>query len=188
MPITTKILTPKLWPEVEKLFGANGACGGCWCIYWRVKEGENWEALKGKTARSRMKKGVSGGSIQAVLAFDGNEPVGWCTFGPRLDFPRLERARTLLCDDAEHVWSVPCFFVKAGHRGQGVAGAMLEHALRDMKRRGAAIAEGYPSKPGKDGKYIAAFSWTGTRGLFVKLGFKPTGNKGGGKVRVRKQL
>ena len=188
METKVRILKPALWPAVEKLFGANGACGGCWCIYWRVREGESWEAIKGKTAKARMKKGVADGSIRAVLAFEGREPVGWCTFGPRLDFPRLERARSLRCDDAGEVWSLPCFFVRAGHRGKGVGGAMLASALKEMKRLGARTAEGYPSKPGKDGKYISSFSWTGTMRLFEKRGFKPAGNTGGGKVRLRKEL
>jgi hypothetical protein len=28
-------LTPKLWPALEDLFGENGACNGCCCMYWR---------------------------------------------------------------------------------------------------------------------------------------------------------
>lgn len=26
-------LTQKLWRDFEMLFGENGACGGCWCMY-----------------------------------------------------------------------------------------------------------------------------------------------------------
>jgi hypothetical protein len=29
-------LTPNLWPALENLFGENGACNGCWCMYWRI--------------------------------------------------------------------------------------------------------------------------------------------------------
>jgi hypothetical protein len=25
------------WIDLEKLFGAHGACGGCWCMWWRLK-------------------------------------------------------------------------------------------------------------------------------------------------------
>jgi GNAT superfamily N-acetyltransferase len=177
-----------MWPAVEKLFGSNGACGGCWCMYWRIRKGEAWEKVKGPPAKARFREGVETGSVRAVLAFDGDEPVGWCTYGPRLDFPRLERARSLACADAGHVWSLPCFFVEAGRRGRGVAGALLKEALRSMKELGALTAEAYPSKPDKDGKYIAAFSWTGTRSLFAKAGFEPAGNAEGGKMRVRKEL
>ena len=67
----------------------------------------------------------------------------------------------------------------------GVSKALLAAALRAMKEHGCKIVEGYPLKPGKDGQYIAAFSWTGTQSLFSKAGFRVVGNKDGGKQRVR---
>ena len=36
MKLTTRPLTPDLWPAFEDLFGENGAVGGCWCLYWRI--------------------------------------------------------------------------------------------------------------------------------------------------------
>jgi GNAT superfamily N-acetyltransferase len=188
MDITTRELAPDLWPQVEALFGAHGAYGGCWCQAWRIARGEKWKDVEGVVARERLRQGVLAGTTLGVLGFDGEEPVGWCTFGPRESFPRLERARTLRCDDASQVWSIPCFFVRRGHRAQGVAGAMLAHALQAMKARGATIAEGYPARPNRDGSYIAEFSWTGTQSLFAKAGFVVVGNPDGGKTRVRKQL
>ena len=188
MSIRTRELTPEQWPQVERLFGDNGACGGCWCQAWRIADGEKWDAVKGATAKARLRRGVRAGTIYGVLAFEGETPIGWCTFGPRLSFPRLERARTLRCDDPERVWSIPCFFVTRGHRQQGVAGAMLDHALRVMARRKVEIAEGYPSKPDASGRYIATFAWTGTRSLFAKAGFTVAGNAQGSKQRVRKAL
>jgi len=188
MKLTIRELTPSLWPSVEELFGKSGACGGCWCQAWRIEKGEKWEGIKGDAARKRLKKQIEKGTTMAVLAFDGKNPVGWCTFGPRLSFPRLNRAPSLKCDDAEKVWSLPCFFVHRNYRGKGVATAMLKHSLEIMKKRGAPVAEGYPAKPYKDGTYIPAFSWTGTISLFKKAGFKVAGNPDGGKVRVRKQL
>lgn len=188
MGFSTAVLTPGLWPRVEALFGEKGACGGCWCQAWRIERGERWNEVKGAVAKERLREGVLDGTTQAVLAFDGDKPVGWCTFGPRDSFPRLNRARSLRCDDSSRVWSLPCFFVARGYRGRGVAKAMLAKALEAMRERGAEIAEGYPSKPDKDGQYIAAFSWTGTLSLFEKAGFTTAGNAEGSKRRVRKAL
>ncbi|HEB84575.1 MAG TPA: N-acetyltransferase, partial [Bacteroidetes bacterium] len=28
-------LSPERWGDFEALFGERGACGGCWCMYWR---------------------------------------------------------------------------------------------------------------------------------------------------------
>jgi hypothetical protein len=36
MKITIRPLTPSRWPDLEALFGRNGACNGCWCMYWRI--------------------------------------------------------------------------------------------------------------------------------------------------------
>jgi GNAT superfamily N-acetyltransferase len=188
MRIRTEDLNPLLWPQVEALFGKNGACGGCWCQAWRIEKGERWGDVKGPVAKERLRLGIGSGATFGVLAFDDATPIGWCTYGSRDSFPRLNRARSLRCDDSADVWSVPCFFVLRDYRRQGVAKALLDHALRAMAERGVEIVEGYPAAPSKDGLYIAAFSWTGTMGLFEKAGFELAGNADGSKRRMRKAL
>ncbi len=189
MNLELKKLTPALWPSLEKLFGKNGACGGCWCMHWRTEKGEKWDEIKGDVARKRFKALVESGKARGVLAFADGEPVGWCSYGPRTSFSKLDRSPSLACDDAAKVWSLPCFFVKAGFRDQGVSSKMLEFALACLKKEGAKIVEGYPVKPDAKGKAIpAAFAFTGTRPLFDKHGFEIAGNKDGGKQRVRLEL
>jgi GNAT superfamily N-acetyltransferase len=189
MKIETRELEPGLWPALEQLFGDNGACGGCWCMSWRRQLGDDWHKDKGAINKARLKELVTAGKAHGILAFSEGRPVGWCSFDRRVDYPRLNRAPSLKCDDAEQVWSVPCFFVHRDFRGQGVATALLRHALLAMKTLGARVAEGYPAKPFKNGKKIpAAFAWTGTRNLFAKQGFVVVGNPDGGKQRVRKDL
>jgi GNAT superfamily N-acetyltransferase len=187
--LTTRALQPSDWPLLEQLFGERGACGGCWCQYWRLAPGEKWDDVKGDVARRRLRAQVRSGEARGVLAFVDDEPVGWCAAGPRTSFARLDRSRTLACDDAERVWSLPCFFVKAGQRGRGVATALLAGALALLRAAGASVAEGYPVRPKRRGQPIpAAFAWTGTRGLFDAAGFAVVGNRGGGKERVRALL
>ena len=188
MELRTVYLSPSLWPQVEVLFGKNGACGGCWCQAWRIEKGERWDDVKGAEAKERLRRGIESGTTFGVLAFDGETPIGWCTYGPRDSLPRLNRARSLRCDDSSRVWSVPCFFVLRNYRRQGVAKVLLDHALGTMAERGVEIVEGYPAAPSKDGSYIAAFSWTGTMGLFEKAGFAMAGNAEGSKRRMRKTL
>ncbi len=140
-------LSPALWPALEELFGPRGACGGCWCMHWRLEKGERWDDLKGLPAKRRMKALVAAGKAQGAIAFAGKEPVGWIAFGPRRDFPRLDRARTLACEDADAVWSLPCFFIKAGWRDQGVAGALLAHALKVAAPAGREDRGGLSGEP-----------------------------------------
>jgi GNAT superfamily N-acetyltransferase len=189
MQLQVRELTPALWPSVEKLFGKNGACGGCWCMFWRLKAQEPYAQLKGPALKRRFKARVARGEILGAVAFVDSEPVGWVTYGPRMTFPRLQRSPTLACDDAAQVWSVPCFFVKAGFRNKGVASALLAHAVEGMRMRGAPLAEGYPVKPARDGSPLpAAFSYTGTVAMFEKAGFGLAADSVHSKIRMRRLL
>jgi GNAT superfamily N-acetyltransferase len=189
-PVTTRALAPALWPAVEALFGANGACAGCWCMYWRLARGERMEAVKGAEAKRRFRALVEAGEAQGLLAFAGDAPVGWLAFGPRRSFAALDRAPSLACDDADEVWSLPCFFIRRDWRGRGVATALLRDALPVMAAHGARIAEGYPAKPAPGGatRMPAAFAWTGTLPLFLKAGFNVVAERERGKQRVRRAL
>ncbi len=186
--ITTAELTPRLWPELERLFGSNGACGGCWCMYWRIPEGERFEDVKGPTAKRRFKALVTKGKAHGVLAFAGDEPVGWCAIEHRRDLPRLDRAPSLRIDDADRVWSLPCFYVKAGWRGKRVASALVRAAEEILVARGAEIAEAYPAKPSGSAKMPGAFAWTGVPAMFEAAGFARADDKTKGKQRYRKKL
>lgn len=155
-------------------------------MYWRQRKGEKWDAVKGQENRGRFEALVCSGHAHGALAYVEGEPVGWVSFDRRTDFDKLDRAPSFRCVDADVVWSIPCFFIKAGFRGKGVASALLAFAVACLKKRGATIIEGYPVKPAKDGAPSpAAFAWTGTRALFAKHGFKLVGNRDGGKQRVR---
>src|SRR4051812_4044539 len=91
-------LTPDRWDDLVALFGANGACGGCWCLWWRIEKGDRWAAVKGATARRRMRAMVKGGRALGALAYVDGVPVGWVSYGPRKEYPRLDRAPSLRCD------------------------------------------------------------------------------------------
>lgn len=184
--IETRELTPDLWPDLEKLFGKNGACAGCWCMFWRLAEGERFDEVKGPNAKRRQKQLVAAGRSLGILGYVDGEPVGWVAFGPRREFAKLDRAPSLRVEDADTVWSVPCFFVKAGFRGRGVAGALLDAAVAAMRQRGARVVEGYPVK--LDGRSAPAFIYTGTLPLFARAGFAVAEARPRGKQRVRLAL
>jgi GNAT superfamily N-acetyltransferase len=184
--VVTRPLTPDLWPAFERLFGENGACGGCWCMHWRREKGESWDDIKGAEAKRRMRALVLAGKSEGVLAFEADlaTPIGWCAFGKRTEFARLDRSPSLKCDDAASVYSVPCFFVHRRWRGHGVAGLLLRAAVAAIRERGGRIIEGYPVRQKKPGVIPAAFAYTGVPSLFAKEGFSVVAT--GGKLRVRK--
>jgi GNAT superfamily N-acetyltransferase len=188
MKIVCRELTPDLWPDLEGLFGPRGACAGCWCMFWRMTKGEKWPEVQGAVNRRRLRQLVATGKAHGALAYAGDTPVGWVSFGRRVDFDRLDRSPSMACDDADKVWSVPCFFVKAGWRGKGVADALLAFAVATLKHRGARIVEGYPVKVDPGRNAAPAFVYTGLEPMFARAGFTTVTVRDRGKQRVRLTL
>ncbi|HVX30165.1 MAG TPA: hypothetical protein VHA53_06760, partial [Nitrolancea sp.] len=94
LPLTFEPLTSERWNDLEALFGPRGACGGCWCMTWRLTRAE-YERGKGDGNREAFRAVVASGAPVGLLAYAGNEPIGWCAIAPREDFPALERSRIL---------------------------------------------------------------------------------------------
>jgi GNAT superfamily N-acetyltransferase len=161
------------WPIIVQLFGDKGACGGCWCMWPRVpRGGKLWQDLKGAKNRERFRRLVRAGKVHGVLAFCGETPVGWCSFGPRRTFPRLETIRALKRDWSEGTWSIVCFYVPAAWRGHGIASRLLDAATKRAWALGAHEIEGYPAIPNKPPEPLpAVFAWTGVPALFERAGY-----------------
>src|SRR4030042_1872039 len=43
------------WDDLAALFGPRGACGGCWCMWWRVSR-RDFARLKGDGTRRALKR------------------------------------------------------------------------------------------------------------------------------------
>jgi GNAT superfamily N-acetyltransferase len=187
---TFKEAAPELWADFEKLFGDNGACGGCWCQWWRLpRGGKLWTETKGPKAKRMMKALFASGDVTGLLAYDGDRPVGWCAFGPRTVFLRTERIKAYRRDDYDEVWSINCFFIDRHYRGKGLSRQMLEAALRFMKRKRVKLVEAYPVPLTKDGnKLPAAFAYTGPLEIFLDAGFEIAQQMSASRPLVRKTL
>ena len=160
--------TPDRWGDLEKLFGKRGACGGCWCMFWRLSNAE-FRARVGDKNRRAMQCIVERGAVPGIIAYDSGQPVGWCSVAPRQDFVRLETHRTLKRIDDQPVWSVVCLFVAKPYRKQGMSSELLKAAVAFARKQGGRIVEGYPTEPGQ--KLADPFLYTGTVVAFRKAGF-----------------
>ncbi len=162
-------VTASRFKDFEQLFGQRGACGGCWCMYWRLKSSQ-YEKAKGAENKRSMKKLIDSGAIPGLIAYDKKEPIGWCSIGPREGFIRFETSRTLKPVDDEKVWSVVCLFIAKPYRRMGVSVGLLQAALKHALKKGAKIVEGYPHDLG--GRQSPdPFVWTGLASAYVEAGF-----------------
>ena len=163
-------LTPSRWPDFDELFGKHGACGGCWCMWWRQTAKEH-EAKKGEANRKAMKALVGAGRVPGLIAYHDGRPVGWISVAPRGEFKRLATSRILKPVDDSPVWSVVCFYVDRSHRGRGVGKRLLQAAVEHVKKRGGRIVEGYAIEPAA-GRAADVFAYQGPAALFHGVGFK----------------
>jgi GNAT superfamily N-acetyltransferase len=158
------------WKDIEKLFGERGACGGCWCMSWRLKSSE-FEKNKGEGNKKTLKKLVNKNEEPGLIAYLNKEPVAWCAIAPREKYLKLENSRVLKRIDDKPVWSITCIFVAKPYRKKGVSVAMLKAAIEFCKSKKVKIIEAYPVIPYNQ-KMPEAFAWTGIYSAYLKVGFK----------------
>jgi GNAT superfamily N-acetyltransferase len=162
-------LTKDKWKDFELLFGEKGACGGCWCMWWKLTRSE-FERHKGEANKRLMKHSVELDEMPGILAYYNDEPIGWCAVAPREKYPALERSRVLKRIDERPVWSVTCFYINKSYRKAGLTTAFLEFIIDYCRKKGAEIIEGYPIDPIKS-SMPPVFAWTGFASSFRKAGF-----------------
>jgi len=178
-------LTPARWRDLEGLFGPKGACGGCWCMWWRLPNALYWKT-RGQGTRRALKRYVEGGMTPGLLAYEGQRAVGWVAVEPRRAYPRLARSRVLAPVDAKRAWSVTCFYVARDRRGRGLTLALLRAAVAHARRRGARVVEGYPVDTPKRG--ADAWMYTGAASVFEQAGFKAAARRSKTRPLMRRTL
>ena len=166
MKLVIRPLTPDLWPALENLFGRNGACNGCWCMYGRI--GSAYRTQPREKNKAAFRKVVEHGPPPGLLAFDVDVAVGWCQLTPRDAVPWLDRVWRLRRVDDAPVWSLSCLYVRIGYRRRGVTSALIAAALKAARRANAPVLEAYPF----DADQSPSASGTGYASTFARAGFK----------------
>jgi GNAT superfamily N-acetyltransferase len=139
----------------------------CWCLTYRLPSKEN-RALVGPARGERVRQLMEAGPL-GVLAYDGDDVVGWAAVAPRADTTFARNRKIPHVDDLA-VWSVWCIRVRPGHRRKGIAHHLLRGAI-DLAREGSAPAlEGYPVD-NQGEKVDQTMAYVGTRRLFEQAGF-----------------
>jgi GNAT superfamily N-acetyltransferase len=166
------------WPDLAAVFEAPGGPKYCWCMVWRPMA-DRAKPPAGKRRRAALERQVRAGVPVGLLAYLGEEPVGWCSVAPRATFRPLGGIE----DSDEGVWSVVCFFVPRAHRGQGLMKQMLAAAIRTARRHGARALEAYPVEAGSP-----SYRFMGFVPLFRAAGFRRVGRAGSRRHVMRLDL
>lgn len=145
----------------------------CWDLFPRYTSAQQRElgitneakrrAALAKLARRRK-------NSAGLVAYQDGEPIGFISLGPRHDFSRVENSKATPPVDDVAAWVIPCITVRRGHRGQGVAVAMIRAAVEYASKRGAPAVEAYPRAEGR--RVHDDFAFVGTDAMFRKAGFR----------------
>ena len=132
---------------------------------WRHNENK----VKGKDGKkAALKSRVFDDIPIGLLAFSGDEPIAWCSVGPRESFRPLGGGEAL-----EGVWSIVCFFVKRPSRKRGISALLIVEAAEYARRNGAQYLESYPADTDSP-----SYGFMGRRSTFERTGFRCCGRAG----------
>jgi GNAT superfamily N-acetyltransferase len=174
MALDIQPLTPDRLDDLAELFGQGGDPKWCWCAYFRVR-GRDWTnatAEQNRVVLAQAAQDDAGdGRAPGLVAYDGDDAVGWVSVGPREDYERLAFSKLLAPMDDTPVWSIVCFVVGRHARGRGVANALLAAAVVYARDHGATTLEAYPVEVAAGERVPSANVYQGTLSMFERAGF-----------------
>jgi len=169
--LTIEPVTKSTWVRFVELFGEKGACGNCWCMYYRLANKDFQAGKINEGNKKAMKEIVWKDKPVGLLGILGGQPVAWCAFAPREDFIKLEKSRVHKRIDDKKVWSIPCIFIHKSFRRSGVTVKLLKGAIRYAGENGIKVLEAYPVIPSQ-GNLPDSFAWYGILKSFERAGFE----------------
>ncbi len=141
----------------------------CWCLSYRLTSSKENRELVGPARGERVLELVQQDPPPGVLAYDGDEVVGWAAVHPRADTSFAKNRKIPHVDDLD-VWSAWCIRVRPGHRGEGISHHLLTGAVEFARSHGAPAIEGYPLD-NEGAKIDLTMAYVGTKRLFEQAGF-----------------
>lgn len=165
----------------DSAFADNPAWAGCYCEYYEVpgpdEDFDTDEPESRERHRTTRRERILAGTVHGLLAYEGDEPIGWLNCGPRAGYRNLRSYADIPSPHDPPTGSVQCFVVHPDHRGKGVASALLAAADDHLRALGMHVAEGYPrSIPVREGQSPTAAYYKGSREMFEQAGYEHVGS------------
>ncbi|WP_199549249.1 GNAT family N-acetyltransferase [Streptomyces sp. N35] len=167
--MTIAVRPASVFEDVTAVIGPKSPTANvCFCLSYRIGSKLNNE-LRGP-ARAEYVAGLCRAvPPPGVLAYDGDEPVGWAAVAPRSDTSFARNRKIPHVDDLP-VWSLWCIRVRPGHRKQGISHALIEGAVDFARENGAPAIEAYPLDNG-EARVDLTMAYAGLRKNFERAGF-----------------
>lgn len=177
--------------DLARLFESQRTTRHCWCTAFCVTRGTfavGW--FSGGNRRHFEAMTTASATPMGILASVAGEPVRWCACGPRSRYALVTSGRSKIMRHRDHaeddsVRLLPCLFVSAEHRAQGITYALVRAAVDLARREGALAIEGWP-RAGADRHSADAF--LGQEKVFEQLGFSCVARPSPERAIMRLQL
>ncbi len=181
--------------DLDTVFGSRGAAAGCRCQRYKLAPQEAFSKFPAHERARRQREQTRCGDPRAnatsgLVAYCGDEPVGWCAVEPRPAYESLLRVYRTPWEGRDEdktdpsVWAVTCVFVRAGERKQGVAYALASAAVDHARKNGARSLEAYPMR-----RSAGEIAWdeihVGAESIFAAAGFREIHQPGKRRVVMR---
>jgi GNAT superfamily N-acetyltransferase len=163
----------------ERFFSAPGAPKHCWCMVWRRTAAEA-RLQAGAERRRMMLERIAAGTPVGLIAYAGEQPVGWVSIAPRQTHRALGGPPA---QPGEVIWSLVCFYVPRRLRGEGLVRKLIAGAVDHARANGATVVEAYPVAPDSP-----SFRFMGFVPVFAEAGFRDLGMTGTRRHVMRLQL
>ena len=141
----------------------------CWCLSHRLDAKTN-QSLVGRARGDHVRRLCRRTIPPGVLAYDGDDVVGWAGVAPRAGLPVARSTKIPTVDDLP-VWSIFCVRVRPGFRGRGISLDLVEGAVDLARTNDAPGVEAVPVD-NRGNKVDLTMAFVGTRGLFERAGFR----------------
>ena len=138
-------------------------------MWWRSIPAE-YKQHAGEANREIFEQLVATRRAHGVLGYLHDQPIGWCSLGPREAFSRLPRSRYWKPVDGQQVWAIVCFFINPLHRRRGVASHLLEASIQYAASLGVKILEAFPKDVGTQTVEDRSI-YFGTTAMYSAAGF-----------------
>ena len=182
MRFEARPVTRERWADLVELFD-RPVVRTCFCMYYRkVGSGTG----RGDVNRPALKRLVDRGEVPGLIGYRDGVPVGWVSLGPREDYAKLQRSPIMKPVDDRPVWSIVCFFVEEGSRGQGIADRLLRAAVDYARSKGARMLEAYPVDKGERSDPDTMFF--GAKSMYDRAGFEEVARRKPTRPVVRRTL
>ena len=183
------------WEDLAAVFGTRGTAAVCYCQRYKLQPGEAFKSFPPRERALRLREQTHAGQQQAngtsgLVAYMGDDPVGWCAVEPRPAYFGLLRVYKTpwegrnedKADDG--VWSATCVLVRAGYRQRGISYALARAAVDHARLNGARALEAYPMRT-----EIGEVTWdeihVGAESVFAAAGLRPVSHPGKRRVVMR---